>query len=78
MMDCQKNSLEHYLKIGLFGWMDLAFYNTNTVLSDEQQKRTLGTVTNQNLIFGVFFFCVCVSNILLVKLKLSVNIYKCR
>ena len=53
MMDCQENSLEHCL-IGLFGWMYLVFYNTNTVLSDQQQKRTLGTVTDEKLIFRVF------------------------
>ena len=41
VMDCQKHSLEHCL-IGLSGC--------------QQQKRTLDTVTNQKLIFGVFFF----------------------
>ena len=41
VMDCQRHSLEHCL-IGLSGC--------------QQQKRTLDTVTNQKLIFGVFFF----------------------
>ena len=56
-MDCQKHALEHCV-IGLFGWMNRSFRSlcvsadkliarTNTVLSDEQQKRTLDTVTNQ-------------------------------
>ena len=55
-MDCQKHVLEHCV-IGLFGSVNQSFRNlcvsadkinsTNTGLSDEQQKRTVDTVTNQ-------------------------------
>ena len=54
-MDCQKHALEHCVT-GLFGWMNQSFRSLSiladkliarTLLSDEQQKRTLDTVTNQ-------------------------------